>query len=78
MSVNLKLANCYSEFQNKQIFSANLRCACHQNKSEMLTPASLLALTDPRSEKCVCLLTCVIETDGTGQNNQTIKQINWL
>lgn len=45
-------------------FLVNLGCVCHQNKSKMQGGATLLALTDPKHDKYVCLLLGASETVG--------------
>lgn len=47
-----------------KLFLVNLRCVCHQNKPQMQAAANLLAHTDPRGDKYVCLLICTSETVG--------------
>lgn len=42
----------------KQNTMVHLQCACHPTKPEMQATATLLALTDPRGDKYVCLLLC--------------------
>lgn len=45
-------------------FLINLGCICHQNKSKMQAAATLLAHTDPKVDKYICLLICANKTVG--------------
>lgn len=54
-------------------FLVNLGCVCHQNKSKMQAAATLLAHTDPRGDKYVCLLICASVTVGKRATAQTAK-----
>lgn len=54
-------------------FLVNLGCVCHQNKSKMQAAATLLAHTDPRGDKYVCLLICASVTFGKRATAQTAK-----
>lgn len=54
-------------------FLVNLGCVCHQNKSKMQAAATLLAHTDPRGDKYVCLLISASVTVGKRATAQTAK-----
>lgn len=54
-------------------FLVNLGNVCHQDRSQMQAAATLLALTDPKGDKYICLLTRASKTVGKEVTDQTAK-----
>lgn len=58
-------------------FLVNLGNVCHQDRSQMQAAATLLALTDPRGDKYICLLTHASKAVGKEVTDRTAKQIKF-
>lgn len=54
-------------------FLVNLGNVCHQDRSQMQATATLLALSDPRGDKYICLLTRASKTVGKEVTDRTAK-----
>lgn len=54
-------------------FLVNLGNVCHQDRSHMQATATLLALSDPRGDKYICLLTRASKTAGKEVTDRTAK-----